>query len=77
MYVIPLAGRHVPDPVKGDVLPEHGRNVADDVYWYRRIKDGDVKRLTDAEGAALQAKEGQRQSAVAKINKKEPKGGEQ
>lgn len=27
MFVIPQKGRSVPDPVRGDLLPEKGRNV--------------------------------------------------
>ncbi|WP_085017378.1 DUF2635 domain-containing protein [Cronobacter sakazakii] len=27
MFVIPVKGRKVPDPLRGDVLPEKGRNV--------------------------------------------------
>ncbi|WON77834.1 DUF2635 domain-containing protein [Serratia sp. UGAL515B_01] len=42
MYVIPCNGRSVPDPVKGDFLPKEGRNVADTIYWHRRLVSGEV-----------------------------------
>lgn len=42
MYVIPQAGRKIPDPDRGDHLPDIGREVPDNQYWYRRIDDGDV-----------------------------------
>ncbi|MFP1739781.1 MULTISPECIES: DUF2635 domain-containing protein [Lonsdalea] len=43
MFVKPKDGRSVPDPARGDVLPESGRNVEGNVYWYRRLNDGDVE----------------------------------
>lgn len=42
MFVKPVSGRIVPDPVAGDVLPASGRKVVVDGYWTRRIQDGDV-----------------------------------
>ncbi|QBH98413.1 DUF2635 domain-containing protein [Limnobaculum zhutongyuii] len=42
MHVIPVKGRSVPDPALGDLLPEKGRNVTPNGYWYRRIAAGDV-----------------------------------
>lgn len=43
MFVYPKAGIRVRDPVRKDLLPEKGREVADnDIYWLRRIADGDV-----------------------------------
>ncbi|PKH22288.1 DUF2635 domain-containing protein [Enterobacterales bacterium CwR94] len=42
MYVIPLAGRSVPDPVRGDILPEKGRFVVPSTYWLRRLACGEV-----------------------------------
>ncbi|NMG64885.1 DUF2635 domain-containing protein [Azoarcus indigens] len=38
----PVAGRAVPDPARGDLLPESGRPVPLDAYWMRRLQDGDV-----------------------------------
>lgn len=42
MFVKPLDGRSVPDPDRGDLLPEEGREVSQNQYWYRRQLDGDV-----------------------------------
>lgn len=49
MFVKPALGRVVRDPVKRALLPESGAEVPDNIFWYRRLKDGDV----------VQAKEGQ------------------
>lgn len=43
MFVKPKSGRSVPDPARGDLLPEEGRNVAENQYWYRREIDGDIE----------------------------------
>ncbi|MDF0730561.1 DUF2635 domain-containing protein [Pseudomonas entomophila] len=40
--VIPAAGRAVPDPQAGDLLPVEGREVPDSAWWRRRLADGDV-----------------------------------
>ena len=42
MFVIPTTGSSVPDPDRGDFLPDDGREVEEKQYWYRRIADGDV-----------------------------------
>jgi hypothetical protein len=43
MLVYPKPGVLVRDPAKKDLLPADGRPVADDdLYWVRRIADGDV-----------------------------------
>jgi len=43
MKVIPAPGRAVRDPRSKMLLPEEGRDVPDhDVYWLRRLRDGDV-----------------------------------
>lgn len=44
--VVPAAGRAVPDPVAGDLLPGVGRDVSDSVWWRRRLADGDVTLKT-------------------------------
>jgi len=44
MFVIPKDGRSVPDPARGDFLPQSWRNVDDSNYWYRRLTDGDVEK---------------------------------
>ncbi|QJW57025.1 hypothetical protein HL670_03922 [Serratia plymuthica] len=43
MFVKPAPGRIVRDPVKGTFLPESGEQVPDDIFWGRRLKDGDVE----------------------------------
>ena len=40
--VRPAAGRAVPDPDAGDLLPGAGREVPDNAYWRRRLADGDI-----------------------------------
>lgn len=40
--VVPAPGRAVPDPLAGDLLPAEGREVPDNVWWRRRLADGDV-----------------------------------
>ena len=40
--VVPAAGRSVPDPEAGDLLPLEGREVPDNAWWRRRQLDGDV-----------------------------------
>lgn len=50
--VVPAAGRAVPDPEAGDLLPASGREVTDNAWWRRRLADGDV--TTKAVKAAKQ-----------------------
>ncbi|MNO02636.1 hypothetical protein D3C81_2230990 [compost metagenome] len=40
----------VPDPERGDTLPNEGRTVQRSPYWARRIKDQDV---TEGEAPAV------------------------
>lgn len=40
--VVAAAGRAVPDPEAGDLLPAEGREVPDNAWWRRRLADGDV-----------------------------------
>jgi hypothetical protein len=48
MKVLPVAGRLVRDPRSMMLLPEEGREVPDDdVFWVRRVRDGDVTVVTD------------------------------
>ncbi|CCG42183.1 DUF2635 domain-containing protein [Magnetospirillum molischianum] len=42
MYVKPQAGRSVPDPERGGLLPPQGAIVPDTQYWLRRLGDNDV-----------------------------------
>ncbi|MBW4791021.1 DUF2635 domain-containing protein [Pseudomonas tolaasii] len=48
--VRPVAGRAVPDPEAGDLLPVEGREVPDNAWWRRRLADGDI--TTNAAEAA-------------------------
>jgi hypothetical protein len=45
MKLKPVAGRSVPDPARGDLLPKEGRNVEMSTYWLRRMKVGDVTEV--------------------------------
>jgi len=40
--VVPAAGRAVPDPEAGDLLPAEGREVPDNAWWRRCQASGDV-----------------------------------
>jgi hypothetical protein len=43
MKVVPAPGRAVRDPHTMILLPPEGREVKDsDVFWRRRVRDGDV-----------------------------------
>lgn len=44
MFVKPVPGRIVRDPVKGTFLPESGEQVPDNILG-RRLKDGDVQKF--------------------------------
>ena len=56
MLVKPAPNRAVPDPERGGLLPEEGRDVdATSTYWHRRIEDNDVV-VVDAEPPAKPAK---------------------
>ncbi|HHL0960458.1 TPA: DUF2635 domain-containing protein [Serratia marcescens] len=49
MFVRPVPGRLVRDPVKGTLLPENGAEVPDDAYfWRNRLRDGDVEKVEQA-----------------------------
>jgi len=43
MYVKPVKGREVRDPVTQRAVPPEGREVPDIAFWQRRLRDGDVK----------------------------------
>jgi hypothetical protein len=54
MYIQPIAGRNVPDPVRGDLLPPEGRDVESTQYWQRRLNDGDVTESpSESENASI------------------------
>ncbi|MBW9102950.1 DUF2635 domain-containing protein [Paraburkholderia phenoliruptrix] len=43
MFVKPAPGLKIRDPQLKDLIPDDGRNVSDDdLYWHRRLRDGDV-----------------------------------
>jgi Protein of unknown function (DUF2635) len=42
MRVKPVDGRLVRDPVTKQLLPAEGREVPDDQFWRRRLRDGDI-----------------------------------
>jgi hypothetical protein len=43
MFIKPADGLYIRDPFKRDFLPPEGRDVdADDLYWTRLARDGDV-----------------------------------
>ena len=46
MFIKPRPGLQVPDPSRGDHLPEAGRDVDASQYWQRRLNDGDVEAVT-------------------------------
>ena len=61
MRIKPVSGRQVPDPEKGGYLPEEGREVEPNVYWLRRIEDGDVAEVTADAGEPKSVKKGTKQ----------------
>lgn len=42
MYVKPVEGRQVRDPLTRQVVPPEGRAVPRESYWVRRVNDGDL-----------------------------------
>jgi hypothetical protein len=49
MRVLPVEGRVVRDPKTKMPLPPEGREVPDtDMFWVRRVRDGDVTVADDA-----------------------------
>ena len=48
MRVKPAEGRQVRDPVTKQLLPAAGRDVPDNQFWRRRLRDGDVVVETGA-----------------------------
>lgn len=50
MFVKPQPGRSVPDPERGGLLAEAGREVSDtSTYWHRRVEDKDVEVVDPSE----------------------------
>jgi hypothetical protein len=50
MRVKPAEGRAVRDPLTKQLLPAAGRDVPDNQFWRRRLRDGDV--VSEGEGEA-------------------------
>jgi Protein of unknown function (DUF2635) len=42
MRVKPAPDRMVRDPLNNQLLPDEGREVPDNQFWRRRLRDGDV-----------------------------------
>ncbi|GAB5992923.1 DUF2635 domain-containing protein [Aeromonas enteropelogenes] len=59
MFVKPNDGRSVPDPDRGDLLPDEGREVSQSQYWFRRQLDGDVSIALSPEQAVTEEPETQ------------------
>lgn len=53
--VYPVEGRVAPDPAMGDTVPPEGRAVDLDIYWQRRLNDGDVTKEKPAKAKARAA----------------------
>ena len=51
MFVKPKDGLSVRCPVKGIPLPKEGAEVPDNIFWRRRLSDGDVILSKKDEGA--------------------------
>ncbi len=51
MYVKPAPGLRIVDPILRDFLPEEGRLVTPSDYWHRRLRDGDVTRVSQEPAA--------------------------
>ena len=50
MFVKPKDGLSVRCPIRGEPLPKEGGEVPDNIFWRRRLKDGDVS-LAEKNGA--------------------------
>lgn len=60
MFVKPAPGLKIRDPELKDLIPDEGRKVSDDdLYWHRRLRDGDVVLVetTEAPADASQARD--------------------
>lgn len=51
LHVKPAEKRAVRDPATMTLLPERGRDVPDNAFWRRRLRDGDVVIATKAPDA--------------------------
>ena len=55
MFLKPAAGLNVPDPERGGLLAAEGRKVDPTTYWHKRVQDGDVTVVEDADKPACEA----------------------
>lgn len=54
MFVKPAPGLKIRDPELKDLIPDDGREVsADNLYWHRRLRDGDVVLVETQPPAAV------------------------
>ena len=58
MKVYPVPGLPLRDPVKGDFVPEEGREVEDSPFWRRRLACGDASRTPYVDVAVVQGGDG-------------------
>ena len=65
MFVKPAPGLRIVDPILRDFLPEEGRLVTPSDYWHRRLRDGDVTRVSQ-EPAAQAGAEPEAKTAARK-----------
>jgi hypothetical protein len=63
MYVIPEKDLRVLDPYLGDSLPPEGREVADNSYWYRQLRDKSVVLGAPPERPSAGAKKSQKKES--------------
>lgn len=53
MFVKPAPGLKIRDPELKDLIPDEGREVAaDNLYWHRRWRDGDVVLVETSDARA-------------------------
>lgn len=54
MFVKPAPGLVIRDPDLKDLIPAEGRNVPNDnMYWHRRLRDGDVVLAKETAAPAM------------------------
>lgn len=63
MRVKPKAGKMVRDPISLALLPENGRNVPNNTFWRRRLRDGDIELVSDVKPAPAPASSPEKKSS--------------
>ncbi|EON14817.1 DUF2635 domain-containing protein [Pandoraea sp. SD6-2] len=59
MFIKPAPGIKLRDPETKQFVPESGQEVGEfDLYWVRRINDGDAIRVSEETPEAPSAKQG-------------------